>query len=132
MTENEIRDLFREMRDEEIPPDSLARVRLGVSERTQRRRSFGFWKIAATVATVACLVWVFSTPRRAQPIPARAPAEQVDARLTPPPELPPIRRVVHRRRKPAPPVEPTQIARGAALIRIETPDPEVVILLLGD
>ncbi len=30
MNEDEIRELFREMRDEPVPPDSLVRVRLAV------------------------------------------------------------------------------------------------------
>ncbi len=37
MTEDQIRDLLREMRDEPVPADSVRRVRQLVSERIQAR-----------------------------------------------------------------------------------------------
>ena len=53
MTEREIQDLLREMRDEPVPADSLARVRVGVENRTVRRR---WWKLAAPLALAGCVV----------------------------------------------------------------------------
>jgi len=135
MTEDEIRDLFREMRDEPIPADSLARVRIGVNERTQSRRWFGFWRIAAVLLASACVLWVALSRRTAAPVPAPPPAPPIVAmrQAAPAPALASARPIVHRRRpKPARHIERTQIAGGATLIRIETPDPDVVILLLGD
>ena len=37
MNEQEMRELFREMRDEPVPADSLARVRAGVDQRIQKK-----------------------------------------------------------------------------------------------
>ena len=135
MTEDEIRDLLHEMRDEPIPADSLARVRLGVAERTQARRIPGFWKIAAMLLATGCLALVSLWLRPAAPIPAPAPPVVV-LRHDPPPTAPAppvqrVRQVVRRAPKPSRRIERAPIAGGAVLIRIETPDPDVVILLLG-
>ena len=133
MTENEIRDLFREMRDEPIPPDSLARVRLGVSERTQARRAFGPWKIAALLLAMGCVVFAMLWRPTASPVPIPA-LPSVARRETPALETPiaRVRPVARRTVKPVRHVEKALIAGGAKLIRIETPDPDVVILLIGD
>ena len=53
MTEQEIRDLFREMRDETVPADALTRVRTRVADRIQRQAS---WKIGAWLAAAAMLL----------------------------------------------------------------------------
>ena len=123
MNEQEIRELFREMREEPVPADSLARVRARVD---QRRRRVGPWKILAALAAAACIVVGIlilrpgkpiqrvSAPEIAQVIPA-APVE-----ISVPP-VPKARRVPRPRRAEAVPV----------LIRIETPDPDVVILLVN-
>jgi hypothetical protein len=129
MTEDEIRDLFREMRDDAVPADSLALVRLKLQDRI---RSRGRWKVAAWV--VACAVVVLAAlviqPRTA--IRKMAPAPMV-ART---PDAPPIEApqateprtvrpaIQRKRRRAATPSQPV-------LIRIETPDPDVVILLVS-
>ena len=52
MNENEIRNLFREMRDEPVPVESLVRVRARVEDRILRRAP---WKFAATIGAFAAL-----------------------------------------------------------------------------
>lgn len=43
MNDNELRELFGEMRDDPVPSESLARVRMAVSGRLQaRRRALGW------------------------------------------------------------------------------------------
>jgi hypothetical protein len=142
MTEDQIRELFREMRDEPVPPDSQARVRMAVAERTEswreklRPRWNRHWKWIAAALVPACLLLVMVATREEKiavppPVvhpPAIAvvePPAEVAAPLPPPPHR--VRRVGHRAAKP-----PREVAsKGATLIRIETPDPDVVILLVG-
>src|SRR5437899_3126399 len=69
MTEDEIRELLREMGDEPVPADSLRRVRLGVAERTRPRTKMWWWRGAAVLAAAACvslliLWWRVPTPAR--------------------------------------------------------------------
>jgi len=130
MSEDEIRDLFREMREEPVPADSLARVRLGLSDRIRRRAR---WKAAAWVVACAVVVlagflmrpWVATNKRVDAPVVARG-------RETPPQELPlftsrlAVRPAIQRTRR------PPRRTSEAVTIRIETPDPEVVILLVGE
>jgi len=136
MTEDQIRELFREMRDEPVPPDSKARVRMAVAERTQswpeklRRR----WKWLAALVAPACLLLVALTmlPKKVDmPPPPVAPAPPVAIAEAPAPIVAPLGpHIVRARRHIAKP--PREIASaGANLIRIETPDPDVVILLIG-
>ncbi|MBI4905693.1 MAG: hypothetical protein HY820_18820 [Acidobacteria bacterium] len=128
MTEDRMRELFREMREEPVPADSLARVRMAVSERTERRATGWWWRFAAAVALAACaLVVLFVT--RMQDVPA-APVVAVArpgnplASYTPPQPKPVVAPAVRMARK----VE----QRGPdVVIRIETPDPDVVLLLVG-
>jgi hypothetical protein len=129
MTEDEIRDLFREMREAAVPADSLAQVRLGVKGRIRRR---AHWKIAGWVMAGAMVILaVLLTHRRPaihEPATTTMAARRLDA---PPVELPQatprvtIRPAIQRKRRrieaPSQPV----------LIRIETLDPDVVILLVG-
>jgi hypothetical protein len=129
MTEDEIRDLFRKMREDAVPADSLALVRLRVDDRI---RSRGRWKVAAWV--MACAVVVLAAlvvqPRPAirKMAPAPMAARTPDA---PPTELPQaiqpltVRPAIQRKRRR---VESTS---QPVLIRIETPDPDVVILLVS-
>lgn len=128
MTEDELRELLRELRDEPVPADSLVRVRSRVAMRTAARRLGFYWRIAALLVASACIVVavVFLRPKA----PVVKPAPPVVA-VTP---------------KPAPvespaPTPPRKRARAAVktpppeedvVIRIETPDPDVVILLIGD
>lgn len=124
MTEQEMRELFRGMRDEPVPADSLARVRMAVDRR--RRRVFP-WKIAAILAMAGCVVagFLFLRPVR-MPVRTVEPAPLEIAQVGPPPEIP-VRAVPKPRRVRPRPIE----AVPSMLIRIETPDPDVVILLVN-
>jgi hypothetical protein len=146
MTEDEIRELFGEMRDEPVPADSLRRVRLAVAGRTHSRS--GAWRrnravLAAAcgaLGTAACVVLLAlwwrepaAVPRPAPPVVARTPIEQ-PTKPVPPPlrargERRPSPGAVARRQQR---VRTTPTATGDLVIRIETPDPDVVILLIGD
>lgn len=137
MNDDRMRELFREMRDEPVPPDSLARVRMGVAARTAvapRRFGWLWWGSAAAVAAVALLVlvMVWKSPQPLEVKPQVASSKPVEApkvvqsRVIPDP---PVVRTV-RARRPSPVAKPA--VGGAVAIRIETPDPDIVILLLGD
>jgi hypothetical protein len=136
MTEDQIRELFREMRDEPVPPDSKARVRMAVAERSQswteklRRR----WKWMAAVLAPACLLLVVLMTGQKKvdvPPPPVAPAPPVAIVEAPAPIVaPPQPHIVRVRRRIVKPPRET-VPGGARLIRIETPDPDVVILLIG-
>lgn len=119
MTEDEIRGLLRAMKDEPVPADSLARVRLGVAERTRARRWWG-WGLVAALAAVVLMALLLR--------PVDVPVIEVAHRVAPPPMVEvaapvkaPVKRKVARRRK-----------SEAMVVRIETADPDVVILLVGD
>lgn len=140
MNDNEIRDLLRGMRDEPVPADSMVRVRMAVAERVQRR--FPIWKIAAALLAVGCLALVAVLVRTDAPVPSPMQAKQevphelaVQQPIIPPtPEhhtLHSVRRVIRPHAEPVLPVAPPA-KDGDVLIRIETPDPEVVILLVGE
>jgi hypothetical protein len=148
MNDNEIRDLLRGMRDEPVPSDSLARVRMVVAERVQPRRRLVFmtWKVAAALVAVACLVLVavflrtdapVTPPVQAkQEVPRELPVQQpmipaTAERPVPRPVLHSVRRVIRPHAEPVLPVVPPA-KDGDVLIRIETPDPDVVILLVGE
>lgn len=133
MNEDEIRELFAEMRDEPIPVESVVRVRVVVDERIRRRAP---WKFAAMIAAFAGLVIAAfviqmrpamrktTNPAVAMRHPA-APAPPVEA----PDDLPlTIRPAIERKSLKPRPAPPAQVAS----IRIETPDPDVVILLVGE
>ena len=51
MTDDGLRGLLREMREQPLPADSLARVRMRVAQGVQRRRR---WKIGAFVLAPVC------------------------------------------------------------------------------
>ena len=55
MNEEEMRELFREMREEPIPADSLARVTSGVDQRIQKAGAPG-GRSPARVAMAGCIV----------------------------------------------------------------------------
>jgi len=133
MTDDRMRELFREMRDEAVPPDSLARVRMRVAERTAAAPRRGWWWLAS-LAAVALLVLVIAVSRKpvaptvaVVPKPVEAP-KVVESRVIP--EAPVVRPVRAPRRRAAPVAKPA--VSGAVAIRIETPDPDVVIILLGE
>jgi len=119
MTEDEIRGLLRAMKDEPVPVDSLARVRLGVAERARVRRWWG-WGLVAALAAVVLVVMLLR--------PVDVPLVEVAHRVAPPPVIEvstpvkaPVKRKVVRR-----------VKKESMVVRIETADPDVVILLVGD
>jgi hypothetical protein len=128
MTERELQDLFREMREEPVPVDSLARVRLAVAGRINERSWRGAWKIAAALVMAGCIVTGILLLRPARTVSLPAPAEI--AQVAPAPDAPqeiPVRPVSRPKRASRPPrVEVVPVS-----IRIETPDPDVVILLVN-
>ncbi len=125
MTEERIRELLREMRDEPVPADSLARARARVEERTapQPRR---WWLVPLFAAVLAVLATVFWPYQPAQPVVQVAREAPV---IAPPPTLAPKPveviakpvRVARRIQKPA---------AEASTIRIETADPNVVLIFV--
>jgi hypothetical protein len=149
MNDDQIRELLHAMRDDPIPGDSLARVRQAVAARTSGRdggRAFGtIWRLAVPVALAGCIAAILLRPVRHT---AQTLVRPVAAVEQPAPVLPQGRKMV----LPQPAPEPHQLAHatvrpvqhfqqrppstpqeaGASLIRIETPDPDVVILLLAD
>jgi hypothetical protein len=145
MTEDQIRELFREMREEPVPADSRARVRVAVDERsrTWAERLRRHWKIAAAVLVPAFAVLVAMLAREPVRVPrpeanARPTAAEETAALTamPAPEVSAShpRLAAHRAVRAVPRPSAERIADGNAagvVIRIETPDPNVVILLVG-
>lgn len=130
MKEDRIRELFREMRDEAVPPDSQARVRMAVAERARSwpERVRRYWKVGAAVLIPAGAALVFALYRPPAPV-APPPAPPVVAEKAAPivEQAPPVVQV---RRRPAK-ARSRRAPQAAALIRIETPDPNVVILLVG-
>ena len=128
MTEREIQDLFREMRNEPVPADSLARVRLGVEKRTGKRSG---WKWVVPVALAACVVAGFLLLRPAKaPLPVEQPrAPEIAQVVIPPPELP--IRTAQTAPRPKRVRRPQRVEGVPVSIRIETPDPDVVILFVN-
>ncbi len=119
MTDDGIRELLREMRDDVVPADSLARVRARVEERTGagRRR---WWLVLVFAAVLAMVFWPY---RPEQPVVKVAREVPV---ITPPAPKPAAvvakpARVAKRLPKPA---------AEASTIRIETPDPNVVLIFV--
>jgi len=136
MTEREIQDLFREMREEPVPADSLARVRLGVEKRSGKRIG---WKWVVPLALAASVVAGFLLLRPAKtPIPIEQPIEQpskpeIAQVVIPPPELP-VQTAQTAQTAPRPKrirARPQRVEVVPVSIRIETPDPDVVILLVN-
>jgi hypothetical protein len=131
MNDDEIRELFREMREEAVPADSVVRVRMAVAAGTQRSRAWRWW-IPLLIAACCGMALLFFRPV-AVPVPVvppLPPAPVVADREAPlPPDLPApkMRRVVHRVRQVPP---PSQVP--GTVVRIETNDPDVVILLVSD
>jgi hypothetical protein len=125
MTEQEMREVFREMRDEPVPADSLARVRGGMEQRIGKRT---WWKFAVPLALAGCAVTGFLLLRPAKaPVVIEPPNAPVIAQVLPPPE--PVVRNTARPKRAGP--RPQRVAGVPVSIRIETPDPDVVILLVN-
>ncbi len=123
----EIRDTFREMLEEPVPADSLARVRLAVARRIDPASRRFAWSFAAAALALACLAVVFLLGRRAET--GVQPVSPVVAQGQTPPAPPPASVQLPRRTVT---VKKAPLAGDQMLIRIETPDPDVVILLIGD
>jgi anti-sigma factor RsiW len=128
MTDDEVRLLLRELRDEPVPADSLARVRLAVLERSQRRTWFAWTMAGALAAIVLLAVWILPS-RQSSTLdlamaPAPAPPAISQAAVKAPMRVAAKRRTENRRK--------TASKGEVVLVRIETADPDVVILLVGD
>jgi hypothetical protein len=133
MTEDDLHGLFREMRDEPVPPDSLARVRMAVAERTASPTAARRWPwlgLAAAVCLALAVVTIWFPSEE-----AKVPAPVIESAVAPP-KVPAVQasapvkaRLVQRKpvlaRKP-------KSNNSNITIRIETPDPDVVIFLVGD
>ncbi len=136
MTEDRMRELFREMREEPVPADSLARVRMAVEERTAKRAGW-WWRMAAALALAACAV-VAVVVVRIEQVPA-LPAVAVVRQANPLAGYKAPRPVAARVEAPvrvavkAQQVKRTQkVEQGPdVVVRIETADPDVVVLLVG-
>ncbi len=135
MTDDEVRGLLRDLRDEPVPPDSLARVRLAVAERSTRSRWFmAPWKAAAAIASFAVIVLlvVWMRPAHHPVTPVQISAREVAA--TQPPAAPPtkVRASAVSTTKQQIKRKPETRTGEGLLVRIETEDPDIVILLIGD
>jgi hypothetical protein len=129
MTEQEIQDLFREMREETVPAVALARVRAGIAARIQRRAR---WKIGAWLAAAATVLTALILVLPQSRVHNSSDASRVVRKLDhPPAELPALTprltvRPAIRITRPR-----TEDPAAAPMIRIETSDPQVVILLVA-
>lgn len=128
MTEDDIRDLFREMREDAVPADSLARVRLRTRDRLRRRVQ---WKVASWVMTGAFVVFA-ALLFRPGAVHKAVNGPVAELRTSPPAEQPAepprmaVRSAIRTARRRA------EHESQTAAIRIETSDPDVVILLVGN
>lgn len=142
MNEDQMRELFREMREEPVPADSLARVRLAVAGRTSKApRWKAGWPWAPIVVVAACVALVFLLPRPAgPPEPPRTVAKHVVIALpeVPEPESPAKAgsqtgpALVQMRPEPRPEPKPRVHPKQDLSMRIETGDPDVVLFFLAD
>lgn len=131
MSDEEIRELFREMRDEQVPADSLVRVRDSVYRGVRRRRQ---WLIAAWAVTCTVALFVFLAGSRRQSAAQHPTTTTIASKTQPvvtpipaPPRHTPVRPAIRKSVRTHGAEPQQQIA-----IRIETPDPDVVIVLVGD
>lgn len=134
MNDDQMRDLFREMREEPLPADSLARVRMAVAERVAEpvRRPFWLrWQVlAAGLVAAVVLVMVLRQPARI-PAPPSVVAKQEPRPVPPAPPQPLVVQQPKPVRLPQATVRPKP-RKTDSLIRLETPDPNVVIFLVAD
>jgi hypothetical protein len=142
MTEDDVRALLHEMRDEPVPADSLARVRMAVSDRRRiEKASPGLawsWKwlgLIATAVAVAVVAILLRPAHRSNPKTIEVRNEPVTVPAPPLPATSPEHKgeavkVSTKRRQKVPRVKGARA--GNLLVRIETADPDVVILLVGD
>lgn len=150
MKEERIHELFREMRDEPVPDESLQNVQQAVTEKIRLQRSaqkrWG-WAIglaAAASLLIVALLWQ-SPKTNVKPKQAaiHSPAPEVRQPATPRPEVAQVEKKVpsvplHQvKQKTFSKPEPQQIEakkkpEDSIMIRVETEDPNVVILLVGE
>ena len=142
MTEDDVRALLHELRNESVPADSLARVRMAVAERRRIEKTSPWlvwsWKWLALLATAVAITVVAILLRpahRSNPTTAAVRNDAVTIPAPPPPvsNPEPKRDVVKastKRRQKVPRVKDAPAEN--LLVRIETADPDVVILLVGD
>ena len=139
MRDDELRELFGEMREEGVPAESLARVRRAVGAAVEaRRRTFGMWWRAAILLAVAgCMVVVL---REARTVPSpvvqvpvvQAPVVAVEEQPSAPAPAPVVHKRVRAVAKPVREIQKAPVHNGASEIRIESPlEPDVVIVLIG-
>lgn len=124
MTDGEIRGLLRELRDEPVPADSMARVRARVERRTAARGWWGWiWVPAVAVVVLVTMVLLWQRPVAVRPMVAQAPPLTAAAVEVKPLVEGPKAAKVARPRQRLPAV-------SSAAIRIETADPDVVLILV--
>jgi len=141
MSEEELRELLREMRADPIPVNSLARVRISVAQRVRNRRRWrGSAALSLAAVSVAVLVIIFlpiAQPphtntnlvvRRAEP------SVTTEQQPTQPRVLRAANRPVRRHlARPQGVVSEMHKENGnPILIRIETQDPNILILLVEE
>lgn len=127
MNDERVREILRELGEEPVPGDSLARVRARVDERIAGRMRWRWWWIPAVAAVAVVMVFVLWPPRVA--VPPAAPAPTI-AELPKPPVVEP--KLVA---EPAP--RPVAVHRRARVfdgpvIRVETADPDVVLIFVTE
>jgi hypothetical protein len=133
MSDKEISDLLRGMRDEPVPMDSVRRVRAMVAERTQPRVRAWWWMpaVAAALCTLVVTLWLNHRPAERPRTVALEQKQHAALPMISEPKRQPqpaLQAVSRPKPKPVRPVRKDD----DILIRIETPDPDVVILLVGD
>lgn len=130
MTDEDIRAVLRGLRDEPVPADSLARVRLAVAEGTTSARRRGIvWKFAAALASAAVVILAILWLRPIQQTPSRVAEVREPVTMNPVPAAPVLK---SERRKKTPNRRSPAVKGEPVIVRIETADPDVVILLIGD
>lgn len=138
MTDDQIRELLQSLRDEPVPPDSLVRVRQRVEERTSGkaagRGAFFRWVLLSAAAFACVVIAIVSTSsRRTSPDLALRPAPQPTAPAGTTASVPPLlvspKPVPQLARNSAKPVRKQRT--GNTLIKIETPDPDVVLFFVA-
>lgn len=142
MSEEELRELLREMRADPIPVDSLARVRISVAQRVRNNRRLwrGFAALSLAAVSVTVLVILFgpiAQPPLTNPnLVARRAETSVTTEQEPtqPRVLRAANRPVrHHLAHPRGVVSEMHKENGnPILIRIETPDPNILILLVEE
>ena len=128
MTDDEIQGVLRELRDEPVPADSLARVRMRVTERTSRRGWRAWWVPA--MAVVWLVLTVVLWPRRViEPVAPPAPPVVAQTPVQPAAAVQPVVVAASKPPKIRPRARP---APSHGSIRIETADPDVVLIFVND